>query len=443
MSIVPETEYAKVGDELIGYQVVGSGPDLVYATGLTSHLDLRWEFPPIARYLERLASFSRLISFDRRGFGISDPVMNGVLTWEEWADDLGAVMDAAGSERAIIYGESDATPTALMFAATFPERVSGLVIMHGGAKYRASDDFPEGVSPDTGEFLARSMEEGWGREPLVQFAVPSVADDERTVRWMAKYLRSCMTPRGANAQYRYLLELDIRHVLPAIHVPTLVMHRRDNPFLPIEIGRSLARDIEGANFVELPGADVWAATDHAEQILDLIEEFVTGAKPAVEVDRVLATVMFTDIVGSTTTAAGLGDKRWRELLDRHDEITRTAVERFGGRVVKTTGDGALATFDSPGRAIRCSSELGTILHAVGIDVRTGLHTGEIERRGDDVGGIAVHIGARVMGEAGPGEVLCSGTVRDLVVGSEIDFKERGSRALKGVPGEWRLFAVAS
>ena len=442
--LTPETEYAKVGEELIGYQVVGSGPpDLVYATGLTSHLDLRWEFPPIARYLERLASFSRLISFDRRGFGISDPVMNGVLTWEEWADDLAAVMDAAGSERAIIYGESDATPTALMFAATFPERVSGLIIIHGGAKYRASDDFPEGVSPETGEFLATAMEQGWGREPLVQFAVPSVADDERTLRWMAKYLRSCMTPRGANAQYRYLLELDIRHVLPAIHVPTLVMHRRANPFLPIEIGRSLAREIDGARFVELPGADVWAATDHAEQILDLIEEFVTGAKPAVEVDRVLATVMFTDIVGSTNTAADLGDKRWKALLDRHDEITRAAVERFGGRVVKTTGDGALATFDSPGRAIRCSSELGTILHGVGIDVRTGLHTGEIERRGDDVGGIAVHIGARVMGEAEPGEVLCSGTVRDLVVGSEIDFEERGARTLKGVPGEWRLFAVAS
>ena len=442
--IQPETEYAKVGEELIGYQVVGSGVhDLVYVTGLTSHLDQRWDFPPIARFLERLASFSRLISFDRRGFGVSDPVVNGVLTWEEWADDLGAVMDAAGSERAIIFGENDATPTALMFAATFPERVSGLVIMNGGAKYRASDDFPGGISPEQGEFLARAIEEGWGREPLIQFAISSMADDERAVRWMAKYLRSCMTPRGANAQFRYLLELDIRHVLPAIHVPTLVMHRQNNPFLPIEIGRSLVPAIEGSRFVELPGGDVWPATQHSEEILGLIEEFVTGAKPMIDVDRVLATVLFTDIVGSTTRAADLGDKRWKELLDRHDEITRTQVERFGGRVVKTTGDGALATFDSPGRAIRCSSEIGVLLRGVGINVRVGLHTGEVERRGDDVGGIAVHIGARVMGEAGPGEVFCSSTVRDLVVGSAIAFEERGSRQLKGVPGEWRLFAVAN
>jgi class 3 adenylate cyclase len=252
-----------------------------------------------------------------------------------------------------------------------------------------------------------------------------------------------MTPRGANAQFRYLLDLDIRHVLPAIHVPTLVMHRLNNPFLPMEIGRSLVPAIEGARFVELPGGDVWPATQHSEMILDLVEEFVTGAKPVAEIDRVLATVLFTDIVGSTTRAADLGDKRWKELLDRHDDITRSHVERYGGRIVKTTGDGALATFDSPGRALRCSSELGALLRGVGINIRAGLHTGEVERRGEDLGGIAVHIGARVMGEAGSGEVLCSSTVRDLVVGSGIEFTERGAKELKGVPGEWRLFAVAA
>ena len=443
MSIVPETEYTKIGEELIGYQVVGDGPDLVYCTGLTSNLDLRWDFPPMARYLERLASFSRLISFDRRGFGISDPVPNGVLTWEEWADDLGTVMDAVGSERAVIYGENDAGPTALMFAATFPERVSGLVIASSGAKYRASEDFPGGVDPEQGEFLAQAIEAGWGRETLIRFAIASLTDDEQAVRWMAKYTRSCMTPRGANAQFRYLLEIDIREIVSAIHVPTLILTRVNNPFVPIAIVKDLARQIPDARYIEIPGTDVWSATQYPELFLDPIEEFVTGAKPVVEIDRVLATVLFTDIVGSTTRASDLGDKRWKELLDRHDDITRSQVERYGGRVVKTTGDGALATFDSPGRAVRCASELGVLLRGVGINVRAGLHTGEVERRGEDLGGIAVHIGARVMGEAGPGEVLCSRTVRDLVVGSELTFDDRGTHALKGVPDEWQLFAVAN
>ena len=442
MSIVPETEYAKLGDELIGYQVTGEGPDVVYCTGLTSHLDQRWDFPPMARYLEHLSSFCRLISFDRRGFGISDPVPGGVLTWEEWADDLRAVMDAAGSERAVIYGENDAGPTALMVAATSPDRVSGLALFSSGAKYQSSEDFPDGVDAEQGEFLAQAIAEGWGREAIVRFAISSLADDEQAVRWMTRYLRSCITPRGADAQFRYLLKLDLRELIPAIHVPTLVMHRANNPFVPTAIGKDIAARIEGSRYVEIPGTDVWSCTENADMILALIEEFVTGAKPVVEVDRVLATVMFTDIVGSTTRAVDLGDRRWKELLDRHDDITRTQVERFGGRVVKTTGDGALATFDSPGRAIRCASELGILLRGVGINVRAGLHTGEVERRGDDVGGIAVHIGARVMGEAGSGEVLCSRTVRDLVVGSGLEFEDRGPRALKGVPDEWQLFAVA-
>ena len=440
---VPETEYAKVGEELIAYQVGGQGPDIVYITGIgASHLELRWDFPPMARYLARLGLFSRLISFDRRGFGISDPVQSGVLTWEEWADDMRAVMDAAGSERAIIYGENDAGPTALMFAATFPERTAGLIIVNGGARYRRADDFPGGITDEQSEFLAQAVEVGWGRDLLTRFAISSLADDEQTVRWLGKFLRSSMTPRGANAQFRYLLELDVRHVLPAIHVPALIMCRVDHPFVPTYLGEHLAQNIDGARYVELPGADVYSYTSNSEEILDHIEEFVTGAKPSVDIDRVLATVLFTDIVGSTTRAADLGDKRWKELLDRHDEITRREVDRFGGRVVKTTGDGALATFDSPGRAIRAATELGTLLRGTGINIRAGLHTGEVERRGEDVGGIAVHIGARVMGEAEPGEVLVSRTVRDLVVGSGLSFTDRGARALKGIPDEWQLFAVA-
>jgi len=441
---VPATEYAQIGEELIGYQAGGNGPDMVYVTGISnSHLELRWTFPEMARYLERLASFSRLISFDRRGFGISDPAPNGVLTWEEWADDIRAVMDAAGSERAFIYGENDAGPTALMFAATFPERVAGLIGVNTGARYRGSDDFPAGITADQADLFATAIGEGWGGEGLISFAIPSHAEDAEFLRSAGTLLRSSMTPRTANAQFRYLLDLDIRHVLPAIHVPTLVMNRVHQPFLPIEVGRHLAENIEGARFVEIPGADVWSSTSNSEFILENIQEFVTGVKPAVDIDRVLATVLFTDIVGSTTRAVDLGDRRWKELLDRHDEITRAQVQRFGGRVVKTTGDGALATFDSPGRAIKAATELGTLLRGTGINIRAGLHTGEVERRGDDVGGIAVHIGARVMGEAGPGEVLCSRTVRDLVVGSGLEFVDRGTHALKGVPDDWQLFAVTS
>ncbi len=442
MKIPPDTEYTKVGDEYIAYQVVGDGPrDLVYLAGLSSHIDLAWDFPPLAHFLERLASFSRLIVFDRRGFGASDPVPSGVLTWEEWADDLRVVMDAAGSERATIFGENDASPTALLFSATFPDRVTSMVIAGGGARYLATHDF-DGVPPDTAELLANAILEGWGKRTLTAIAVPSLADDERAMRQLSKQVRACTTPGRAAAQFRYLFELDLRDVVPSIHVPTLIISRTGHPFIPVGPGRHLADTIEGATYLEFPGNDFWCCTESAEDILDAIEEFLTGARRRVEVDRVLATVMFTDIVDSTTRAADLGDKRWKELLDKHDEITRDCVERFVGRVVKTTGDGALATFDSPGRAIRCAAELNVLLRGVGINVRTGLHTGEVERRGEDVGGIAVHIGARVMGEAGPGEVLCSRTVRDLVVGSGLSFEDRGTRSLKGVPDEWQLFVVA-
>jgi class 3 adenylate cyclase len=441
MALQPETEYTKVGDDYIAYQVVGEGPrDLIYVAGLTSQVDLRWDFPPMARFLERLASFSRLIMFDRRGFGASDPVPSGVLTWEEWSDDIRAVLDAAGSERAAVFGENDAGPTALLFAATFPERVSALVVANGAAKYITDGEF-QGLPRETGELLGNVLEEGWGRDPLVEFAVPSMAGDRVAIRQVAKQLRACTTPGRAAAQYRYFFGLDIRDALPSIHVPVLVITRTNHPFVPVAIGRHIADAISGARYAEFPGGDFWCCTETADEILASIEEFLTGVRRSVEVDRVLATVLFTDIVGSTTRAAELGDKRWKDLLDRHDETTRSQVERFGGRVVKTTGDGALATFDSPGRAIKSASELTSTLGSIGIDIRAGLHTGEVERRGSDVGGIAVHIGARVMAEAAPGQVMCSRTVRDLVAGSGVVFSDCGVRELKGVPDEWQLFAI--
>ncbi|HJR19943.1 MAG TPA: adenylate/guanylate cyclase domain-containing protein [Actinomycetota bacterium] len=441
MTLQPETDYTKIGDDYIAYQIVGDGPvDLVYVAGLSSQIDLRWDFPPMARFLEKLASFSRLIMFDRRGFGASDPVPSGILTWEEWADDLRTVMDAAGSERAVIFGENDVSPTALLFSATFPDRVSSMIIANGSAKYLSSEGY-DGLDPDTAEVLAQSIEAGWGRETLIRLSLSSLADDMHAIRTVARQVRASTTPGRAAAQYRYLFEFDLRDLLPSIHVPTLVIARSLHPYVPAAAGRYMAEHIEGARYAEFPGSDFWCCTEGAEDILDVIEEFLTGAKPVVEVDRVLATVLFTDIVGSTTRAAELGDRRWKEMLDRHDQLTRSIAERFGGRIVKTTGDGALATFDSPGRAIRCAGELNAALKGAGIAIRAGLHTGEVELRGEDVGGIAVHIGARVMGEARPGEVLCSRTVKDLVVGSGLSFVDRGSRTLRGVPDEWQLFAV--
>ena len=279
-----ETEYARLGDDYIAYQVVGDGPrDLVYVAGLTSQVDLRWDFPPMARFLERLASFSRLIMFDRRGFGASDPVTSGVLTWEEWAEDLRVVMDAVGSQRAVIFGENDAGPTALLYAATFPERVSSLVVANGGAKYVTSDDF-DGVPADTAELLAAAIVEGWGREALVRFSVASLADDERAMRQIAKQLRASTSPGRALAQFRYVFTLDLRDVLPSIHVPALIIARTNHPYVPTSLGRHLAANIEGARYLEFPGGDFWCCTENADEILASIEEFVTGAKPAVDVD---------------------------------------------------------------------------------------------------------------------------------------------------------------
>jgi class 3 adenylate cyclase len=446
----PKTRYARSGDVNIAYQVAGDGPlDLVYVPGWVSHLDLGWEEPAYARFLERLASFSRLILLDKRGTGLSDRVPLGALpTLEQRMDDVRAVMDAVGCRRAGLLGVSEGGPMCALFAATYPERTSALVMYGSYARGLPEGDYPWAATrwatthDDLETFLAL-LEDTWGEpEELLGFWGPSIAEDERYRRWWARYLRMSASPAAGVALARMNHEVDIRQVLPTIHVPTLIVHRADDSLNLAEGSRYMAERIPGAKFVELPGEDhLWFLGDQ-DALLDAVEEFLTGARSVHETDRVLATVMFTDIVSSTERAAELGDTRWRELLESHEAAVRAELERFRGREVKMLGDGVLATFDGPARAIRCARAIRDEARALGIEIRAGLHTGECEMRNGDIGGIAVHTGARVSAEAGPGEVLVSGTVKDLVAGSGIAFEDRGIHRLKGVPGEWRLFALS-
>ncbi|MFY9588578.1 MAG: adenylate/guanylate cyclase domain-containing protein [Actinomycetota bacterium] len=442
---MPEIKYTKLGDSFIAYAVIGEGPiDCLAIQGIASHVDVGFEYTPVSNFYNRMASFSRVINFDRRGVGASDPVpLDALPTWEDWTEDVTAVLDAVGSERTAIIAGTDEGPMAMLFAATYPERVSALVLINTTARLVAAADYSVGLPQEQAEALINLVAEGWGTEELGALSNPSLAEDPEYLRWVAKFMRAAATPRVAESQLRYFAGLDARAVLPLIRVPTLIMHTNNFMFVPIDQGRFIAEQIAGARFVELPGAD-WAPfmeAASAKIVLDYIEEFLTGVRRAPEPDRVLATVMFTDIVGSTQRAAELGDQRWKELLDRLDRVTRGEVEKFGGRLIKMTGDGHLATFDGPGKAIRCARSLVELAQAMGIQIRAGLHTGECELRGTDVGGIAVHIGARVASLAGASEVLVSRTVTDLVAGSGIEFDDRGAHELKGVPGEWRLFAV--
>jgi class 3 adenylate cyclase len=440
--VAPETKYTQIGEASIGYQTVGQGPiDLVFVSGLASNIETMWDFPPFARILQRMASYARLILFDARGSGISDPLEFETLpTWEHWSDDLRAVLDAAGSERTAILAQFDGGMPALMFAATHPDRTTALILWSSQARGLLADDYPIGVTAEAAEEQTRALQQLWGTTALVSIIDPNL--DESLVNQGAKYLRTIGSPRRVAAMSRYTTHLDARAVLPSIRVPTFVLHRRDNNFIPTQFGRYIADNIPGARFMEIPGRDMDLFGEGSEEIQDLIEEFLTGARRPVEVDRPLATVLFTDIVDSTGRAASLGDRKWKELLTKHDETARSEVERMRGNFVNTTGDGVLATFDGPGRAIRCAHALARALLQDDIAIRAGLHTGEIElREGGNVGGIAVHIAARVMAEAGPGELICSRTVKDLVAGSDFVFEDRGLRALKGVPDEWQLYAV--
>jgi pimeloyl-ACP methyl ester carboxylesterase len=436
----PETRYAKSGDVHIAYQVVGDGPmDLVFVPGFVSHVEHWWEHPASASFLRRLASFSRLILFDKRGTGLSDRTA-GVPTLEQRMDDVRAVMDAAGSERAAVFGVSEGGPMSALFAATYPDRTPALVLYGAFAKSIGDPDYPWAPPIETYALVLQRLEDSWGTGQSAQFFAPSLAGDEAFRDWWARFERLGASPGAMLALMHMNAEIDVRSILPSIRVPTLVMHVTGDHIARVEGGRYIAERIPGARYVELPGEDHVMATN-ADAILDEVQEFLTGVRPAPEADRVLATVLFTDIVRSTERAAELGDRRWRDLLDSYYALARRHLGQFRGREVKTLGDGFLATFDGPARAILCAQAVVDGARAIGLEMRAGLHTGECEMVGEDVGGIAVHIGARVSALASPGEVLVSSTVKDLVAGSGIEFADRGMQALKGVPDEWRLYAV--
>jgi pimeloyl-ACP methyl ester carboxylesterase len=442
---LPETHYAKSGEVNIAYQVVGDGPlDLVLVHGWVQSFDARWEIEPIDRFYCRLASFSRLILFDKRGTGLSDRVPpDNLPSLEVRMDDMRAVMDEVGAERAAVLGHSEGGAMCALFAATYPERTQALVMSGSAARTRWAPDYPIGAPDDAIEELETSILEHWGVDvirSLLQQMAPSILDDEELVQAHARAALRAASPAAAAALTRMSAMIDIRHVLPAIRVPTLVLHRADE--ILAEASRYVGERIPGARIVELPGADHMPWLGDQDAALDEIEEFLTGVRPHPALDRILATVLFTDIVGSTELAADLGDRRWRELLEQHNALVRRELRRFRGRELSTAGDGFLATFDGPGRAVGCAVSIREGARALGLQIRFGLHTGELELAGSDVRGIAVHTGARVAAKAGPGEVLASSTVKDLVAGSGLEFEDRGSHELKGVPGEWRLYAVS-
>jgi pimeloyl-ACP methyl ester carboxylesterase len=441
----PRTQYARSGDASIAYQVVGKGSiDLILALGFATHLELQWEAPPFARFCERLGSFSRLIIFDKRGTGLSDPVAEAP-TLEQRVDDIRAVMDAAGSEHAALFGVSEGGPTGILFAATHPERVTALILHGAMARTTEAPDYPWASPADALQEAAEEfIQPYWGQDAsgMIELFAPSLAGDAEARELIERQERSAASPAMVWQIFEMFLDIDVRAILPTIRVPTLILHRRGDRVVNWRASRYLAGQIPGARYVELPGIDHLPWAGDAEPVLGEVEEFLTGARSAVEPDRVLATVMFTDIVGSTERAADLGDARWRELLGRHQEAVRRELTRFRGREVKTLGDGCLATFDGPARSIQCGRAITEVARSDGLEVRVGVHSGEVEVMDADVGGIAVHIAARVGALAGAGEVLVTSTVKDLVAGSGIHFEERGAARLKGVPDEWRLFAAA-
>jgi pimeloyl-ACP methyl ester carboxylesterase len=439
--VIPETKYAKSGDVQIAYQVVGDGPvDLVYASGIWSNVEIMWEQPQWARFLRRLASFSRLILFDMRGIGVSDrgrepPVL------ELQRDDVAAVMDAAGSKSAVVFGVARGAAMTVLFAATHPERTKALILYAPFARTLSAPDFPFGRTLEEQQaFYERFVNEvGTGRNLFIQ--APSVAGDGGFRSWWARFERLVATPSAYRELGAVLFEIDVRSILPSVQAPTLVLHRREDAIVNVGQGRYVAERIPGARFVELSGIDHVPFIGDQDSILAEVEEFVTGARPAPEADRVLATVLFTDVVGSTERAAGLGDRRWKDLLEQHHAAVRRELERFRGVEVDTAGDGFLARFDGPARAVQCARAIVEAVHRLDLDVRSGVHTGECELIGEKIGGIAVHIGARVAARAAPGEVLVSSTVKDLVAGSDLRFEDRGIHSLKGVPDEWHLYAA--
>ncbi len=440
--MVIETRYAKSGDVHIAYQVTGSGPiDLVLVPGFVSHLEGDWDSPAKSRLLQRLGSFCRLIRFDKRGTGLSDRVK--IPTLEERMDDVRAVMNAAGSQKAALFGYSEGGPMSILFSATYPARTTSLIIYGSYARRLRAPDHPYGKTPEEWEAFGQRLEREWGGPAAIDVFAPSQAADPKFRQAFANSLRQAASPGAALDIMRMNGEIDVRPVLPVIRVPTLILHRTGDRLTEIGQARYLASHIQGARLRELAGDDHIFYLGDGDAVINEIEEFITGERHDPEPDRILATVLFTDIASSTERAAAIGDRHWRELLEQHHAMVRRNLSEFRGREIDTAGDGFLTTFDGPARAVRCATAVIEGARTLGLDVRAGVHTGECEIMGEKISGLAVHIGARVAANASPGEVLVSSTVKDLVAGSGLRFTDRGLRVLKGVPGEWRLYAAMS
>lgn len=441
----PVTKYVKTSAGYIAYQTFGDGPlDILFLTNWSTNLEVMWEEPTLGHFLGRLGAIGRVICFDKRGTGVSDPVpLNDLPSLEDWMDDAREVLDAVGSEQIALIGDTEGGPMAILFAATYPERISAFVLVNTYARMLRDSDYPEGMPEYMGARYRQLMEESWGTGNMMEVTAPDTARDEHMRAWMGRYQRLAMAPGTASKAFAWVQQLDVRAALPSISAPTLVVQRADARFHRVGFGRHLARSIAGARYVELPGSDTYPFHGAgSDQVLDEIQEFLTGVRAAPEPNRVLATVMFTDIVDSTKHASKLGDAQWKEVLLVHDALLQQRLGQFRGRAIRFTGDGVLATFDGPARAINCGATLADDVRRLGLEIRVGLHTGLVEESEQEIGGIAVHIANRVMSSARPGTVFVSRTVKDLVVGSGIHFVDQGIHELKGVPDEWQLYAVA-
>jgi class 3 adenylate cyclase len=445
MLVDPDTRYARRGDAHIAYQLSGAGEiDLVSVSTWFSHLEGRWELPGFAHYLDRLASFARVISFDKTGIGLSDPVpAASVPPLEEWIEDVRAVMDAAGVEQAAIVGASEGALMAILFAAVYPERTTALVLINGTARLAAAEDYPIGLAPQACAEMSELFASTWGRPDGMATLNPSIAGDDAALAAWTHFLRLAASPGTARAVIKTLFELDVRSLLPSVRVPTLVVHRSDALVPPLAHGRYLAEQIDGARFVEVPGCDYSVVVGDSDELLDPVEEFLIGARSPSSAHRSLATLLFADIVSSTVHLAELGDRRWRQLLELEEGVVARLLSRHAGRLVNTAGDGIFATFDGPARAVAFALALREAVRAIGLTLRVGIHVGEVERTRDQLAGLAVHIASRISSAADPGQILVSRTVRDLAVGAPIRFENQGSRTLRGVPEAWELYSVES
>ena len=442
----PATRYAHSAGGYVAWQSFGEAKrDILFVSSWATNIDAMWDEPSCALFFKRLSKIGRVICFDKRGTGVSDPVpLTALPTLEEWMDDALLSLDAAGSPSAVVIGDTEGGPMAMLLAATFPDRVSALILVNTFARWRRAPDYPIGMPDATLDKLIALYEQHWGQDPaMLALTAPSIAADPHMQEWFMRMQRLAMPPGAATRMYRWVLNLDVRSILAAISVPVLVLQRIDNRHYRAEFGGYLAKQIPGARLVELPGADCFPLhTAEGGPLLDEIQEFLTGARPAPPAERELATILFTDIVGSTDRVAAIGDSRWLEVRSAHDAIVRRNLGIYRGREIERTGDGFLATFDGPARAVHCAVRVRDEVKLLGLDVRAGLHTGEIERRPAEIGGIAVHLASRVLSLARQGEIMVSGTVADLVIGADITFEDCGTRNLKGIPGNWRILRVA-